>query len=131
MTDLPEPPVEKKGLLNRATEAAKGGIEKSQQVLAARTEANAAKVAAEQEALELERRRHEELGYPMVEYKVMYLREALIGDKIDTDKLESLLNQWASRGWHLKTLTSAQVDGRVGPGGVSGLIVTLERPLPH
>src|SRR5829696_6874368 len=32
-------------------------------------------------------------------------------------KLEKLLNEHASQGWQLKAITSADVKGRVGPGG--------------
>jgi len=51
----------------------------------------------------------------------------MIGDKIDTTKLETTLNEWARQGWHVRTITSADVAGRIGPGGVGGLIVTFER----
>ena len=37
--------------------------------------------------------------------------------------------QLAAQGWHVKAITSASVAGRLGPGGVDGLIVTFERPL--
>jgi hypothetical protein len=43
------------------------------------------------------------------------------------DKLERLLNEHAAQGWQLKTITSADVKGRLGPGGVEGLLVTFER----
>jgi hypothetical protein len=42
-------------------------------------------------------------------------------------KLEKLLNEQASQGWQLKAITSADVKGRVGPGGTEGLLVTFER----
>jgi hypothetical protein len=32
------------------------------------------------------------------------------------------------RAW-IKAITSAEVKGRVGPGGVDGLLVTFERPV--
>jgi Domain of unknown function (DUF4177) len=32
----------------------------------------------------------------------------------------------AAQGWQLKSITSASVYGRVGPGGVEGLLVTFE-----
>jgi hypothetical protein len=65
----------------------------------------------------------------LVEYKVATVRETLVGDKIAHSQLETLLNQYASAGWTLKSLTKASVGGRVGPGGVDGLIVVFERPL--
>ena len=43
-------------------------------------------------------------------------------------KLEDLLNEHARQGWRLRTITSADVKGRLGPGGVEGLLVTFERP---
>jgi hypothetical protein len=61
------------------------------------------------------------------EYKVLELREKMIGGKMSGDKLEKILNQHAGRGWRLKTITSADVKGRLGPGGVEGLLVTFER----
>ena len=51
------------------------------------------------------------------EYKVLELRE----------KLERILNEHAEQGWQLKAITSAEVKGRLGPGGVEGLLVTFER----
>jgi Domain of unknown function (DUF4177) len=61
------------------------------------------------------------------EYKVLELREKLIGGKMSGEKLESILNQHAAQGWQLKALTTAEVKGRVGPGGVEGLLITFER----
>jgi len=62
------------------------------------------------------------------EYRVLQLRESMIGGKLSAGKLESLLNDEAKDGWQLKAITSTEVKGRVGPGGVDGLLVTLERP---
>ena len=62
-----------------------------------------------------------------VEYKVLELREGLLGGKLSGDKLERILNDHAAEGWRLKAITSADIKGRVGPGGVEGLLVTLER----
>ena len=45
------------------------------------------------------------------------------------DKLENVLNEHAAQGWQLKAITSVEVKGRVGPGGVEGLLVTFERPV--
>jgi Domain of unknown function (DUF4177) len=61
------------------------------------------------------------------EYKVLELREKMIGGKMSGDKLERTLNEHAAQGWRLKTITSADVKGRMGPGGVEGLLVTFER----
>ncbi|WP_410644753.1 DUF4177 domain-containing protein [Amycolatopsis sp. lyj-346] len=62
-------------------------------------------------------------------YKVVEVREKLIGGKLSGGKLEKLLNDHARDGWQLKTITSAEVKGRVGPGGVDGLLVTFEKPV--
>jgi hypothetical protein len=62
-----------------------------------------------------------------VEYKVVELREGLIGGKMSGGKLEKVLNEHASKGWVLKAITSVEVKGRVGPGGVDGVLVTFER----
>jgi hypothetical protein len=61
------------------------------------------------------------------EYKVIELREGLIGGKMSGDKLEKTLNQHAEQGWQLKAITAVEVKGRVGPGGVGGILVTFER----
>jgi hypothetical protein len=62
------------------------------------------------------------------EYKVVNFRESLIGDAIDSDKLEKTLNKQAEDGWQLKAITAADVKGRIGPGAVEGLLLTFERP---
>jgi predicted rRNA methylase YqxC with S4 and FtsJ domains len=64
---------------------------------------------------------------PQYEYKVAELREGMIGGKMSGDKLEKLLNQHAAQGWQLKAITASEVKGRVGPGGVEGLLITFER----
>lgn len=61
------------------------------------------------------------------EYKVIELREGLIGGKMSGTKLERILNDHADQGWQLKAITSVEVKGRIGPGGVDGILVTLER----
>lgn len=63
----------------------------------------------------------------MYEYKVVELREGMIGGKMSGDKLQKVLNEHAGQGWQLKALTSVEVKGRMGPGGVDGLLVTFER----
>ena len=62
------------------------------------------------------------------EYKVETIRSSLVGDKIDKDGLQDLLNERASEGWQLKSLTETQVKGRIGPGGTEGLLAVFERP---
>lgn len=61
------------------------------------------------------------------EYKVIEIREKMFGSKMSGAHLERLLNDNAAHGWQLKAITSADVRGRVGPGGVEGLLVTFER----
>ena len=63
----------------------------------------------------------------MYTYKVVEVREKMIGGKMSGEKLERLLNEHASQGWRLRAITTAEVKGRVGPGGVEGLLVTFER----
>jgi hypothetical protein len=61
------------------------------------------------------------------EYKVIELREKLIGGKMSGARLENLLNEHAAQGWQLKAMTAAEVKGRIGPGGVDGMLITFER----
>ena len=42
-------------------------------------------------------------------------------------KLAKALNEHATGGWQLKAITAVDVKGRVGPGGVEGLLITFER----
>ncbi|AWK75011.1 DUF4177 domain-containing protein [Rhodococcus sp. NPDC019627] len=60
-------------------------------------------------------------------YKVVEVREKMIGGKMSGGKLEDLLNQYAQQGWRLKAITSSDVKGRIGPGSVEGLLITFER----
>jgi Domain of unknown function (DUF4177) len=60
-------------------------------------------------------------------YKVVEVREKLLGGKMSGEKLEQLLNEHGAQGWQLKAITAAEIKGRVGPGGVEGLLVTFER----
>jgi Domain of unknown function (DUF4177) len=61
------------------------------------------------------------------EYRVVEVREGLVGGKMSGDKLEKVLNEHGREGWQLKAITSVEVKGRVGPGAVEGLLVTFER----
>jgi Domain of unknown function (DUF4177) len=63
------------------------------------------------------------------QYEVVELREGLVGGKMSGDKLQKVLNDKAGDGWQLKAITSVEVKGRIGPGGVEGLLVTFERPV--
>ena len=64
----------------------------------------------------------------MYEYKVVQVREGLIGGKMSADKLEKVLNEWGEKGWRVKSVTAVEVKGRIGPGGTEGVLVTFERP---
>jgi hypothetical protein len=85
--------------------------------------------AARQRAVVRGRGRRANIGgmAELYEYKVLELREKMIGGKMSGDKLEQVLNEHAGQGWRLKAITSAEVKGRIGPGGVEGLLVTFER----
>lgn len=61
------------------------------------------------------------------EYKVVELREKLLGGKMSGAKLEKILNEQAAEGWQLKAVTTAEIKGRLGPGGVEGVLITFER----
>ena len=63
------------------------------------------------------------------EYATESIRSSLVGDKMDIGGIEKLLNERAREGWQLKSLTSATVKGRVGPGGTDGLLAVFERPV--
>ena len=62
------------------------------------------------------------------EYLVEEVREGLMGGKMSGDKIQRTLNDKAEDGWQLKTLTSVEVKGRIGPGGTEGVLAVFERP---
>ena len=57
------------------------------------------------------------------EYKVEEIREGMVGGKMSGGKLEKVLNEHAREGWQLKAVTAVEVKGRIGPGGVEGVLV--------
>lgn len=63
------------------------------------------------------------------QYKVVELREGVVGGKMSGEKLEKVLNEHGSEGWQLKSVTAVEVKGRIGPGGVDGVLVTFERAM--
>ena len=63
------------------------------------------------------------------EYLVETIREGLVGDAVDPGKVEGVLNDKAEDGWQLKSLTAADVKGRLGPGATEGLLAVFERPV--
>lgn len=62
-----------------------------------------------------------------MEYKVVEMREGWFGDKMSGSKLEKVLNEHAEDGWRYKSMTGADVKGRIGPGGTDGLLIVFER----
>ena len=62
------------------------------------------------------------------EYRVVELREGLIGGKMSGYKLAEVLDQHAREGWQLKAIHSVEVKGRIGPVGVEGVLVAPVRP---
>ena len=62
------------------------------------------------------------------ECKVVELREGMVGGQMSGDKLEKTLNEHGRQGWQLKAVTAVEIKGRIGPGGVEGVLVTFERP---
>ena len=63
------------------------------------------------------------------EYLVITIREGIIGDAVKPGKVQDAHNDKAKDGWQLKTLTAADVRGRIGPGATEGLLATFERPV--
>ena len=63
------------------------------------------------------------------EYLVVEIREGLLGGKMSGDKVEKVLNEKARGGWQLKSMSSVEVKGRIGPGASEGVLVTFERPV--
>jgi hypothetical protein len=61
------------------------------------------------------------------EDRVVELREGLIGGKMSGEKLEKVFNEQAAEDRRLRAITAVEVKGRVGPGGVEGVLVTFER----
>ena len=62
-----------------------------------------------------------------VEYKVVEIREGLLGGKMSGEKLEKTLNKYAQEGWRYKSMTAVDIKGRIGPGGVDGVLIVFER----
>ena len=67
---------------------------------------------------------------PAYQYTTAAVSHGLMGRKseeLDRKEFEKLLNEHGAQGWQVKAITSTEVKGRVGPGGVEGLLVTFER----
>jgi len=65
----------------------------------------------------------------MWEYLVVELRERMIGSKQSGKELEATLNHHARQGWVVVSILKADVKGRIGPGGVEGLLVVFGRQM--
>jgi hypothetical protein len=65
------------------------------------------------------------IGY---EYKVVELREGLLGARCPVTSLRRSLTTMPTTGGSSRPSTAVEVKGRVGPGGVDGELVTFERP---
>jgi hypothetical protein len=63
----------------------------------------------------------------MFEYKVETVRETLVGDKMDSEGVQDVLNERSKEGWRLHSLVETKVKGRIGPGGSDGLLLVFER----
>jgi hypothetical protein len=63
----------------------------------------------------------------MFEYKVDTVRETLVGDKVDSDGVQDILDDRVKEGWRLHSIVDTKVKGRVGPGGTEGLMLVFER----
>ncbi|MCF6733730.1 DUF4177 domain-containing protein [Blastococcus sp. KM273129] len=63
------------------------------------------------------------------EYKVEEIRERLIGGTTSGGKPEKVRGDDARNGWQLTAITAVEVTGRIGPGGVDGVLATFERPV--
>ena len=50
------------------------------------------------------------------EYKVVELREGMVGGKMSGDKLEKTLNEHGRQGWQPKAVTAVEIKGRIGQG---------------
>jgi Domain of unknown function (DUF4177) len=51
----------------------------------------------------------------------------MLGGKQSGGQLAAVLNEHGRQGWRLADITRTDIKGRLGPGGVEGLLVTFER----
>lgn len=63
---------------------------------------------------------------PRYAFKVLELRETVFTGKNSGAELERILNEWGAVGWEVKSIVKGSVSGRLGPGGVGGMLVTLQ-----
>jgi len=62
-----------------------------------------------------------------MQYKVITMKDRFFSGKFDPEKLEGMLNSYASEGWTLKAATTAEIPGGFG-GSREEIIFILERP---
>ena len=66
------------------------------------------------------------------EFKVVELRERMIGGKMSGDKLKKVLNEHGRQGWQLKSVTAGEgADGPRRRRGRLGHLRALERVNPE
>ena len=65
----------------------------------------------------------------LFEYAVVPVHQTVFTEKVKTAGLQDLLNQWAYSGWHVRSVTQTNIEGRIGPSGKTGLIIIFERRL--
>jgi cobalamin-dependent methionine synthase I len=114
---------QKRGLLSKASSAVATGREKMAEASARREEAKVEAGAEERSQRDAMRAQ----GHELYEYRVLVLRQTLVGDHMKTDELEATLNQWAASGWEPHLMTETEVKGRMGPGGTGGLVIVMRR----
>jgi hypothetical protein len=92
-----------------------------------RAEQRAEVVQAEEQVEATRRQGMLDAGYDLYDYRVVAIRQRMIGDKIDVGEVQKTLSDWAAQGWHVKSVIETSVAGRLGPGGVSGPMIIFER----
>ena len=66
----------------------------------------------------------------MYEYKVVQVREGLIGGKMSADKLEKVLNEYAQKGWQAEVRDGGRGEGPARPGWHRGRARDVRAPAP-
>jgi hypothetical protein len=65
-----------------------------------------------------------------VEYRVEIVRSKIVGDRVDQGEVALMMNDVAAEGWRFTFALDTEVKARVGPGGMSGVMLFFERPGP-
>lgn len=74
----------------------------------------------------VEERRH----LQQVEYRCEIVRSRVVGDRVDHHEVALAMNDVAAEGWRFTFALDTEVKARVGPGGMSGVMLFFERPGP-